>query len=174
VADKSNEDRLNPPIDTSGFPRGAPDLDYESDDEREALLKLEDDALAYVESFRGSPPVGDIVLAFGLAPIIALFLVRFTTAIISGECEGETEMWVVVGDLPSMCFEPDMRTPADALRLYCAIAQDWADRVLAGEDLSESYPIPVEPTREHAKMLLSRISTLRRDFIPLAELPPAR
>jgi hypothetical protein len=158
---------LNPPIDTSGFPRGAPELDYESDDEREGLLKLEDAALAYVEGFRWAPPIGDIVLAFGVAPIIALFLVRFTTGITSGEGQGDTECWVVVGDLPYICFESDMRTPADALRLYCAIAQDWADRVLSGESLAEAYPIPVEPTREHAEMLLSRIHTVRNECIPL-------
>lgn len=74
----------------------------------------------------------------------------------------------VVGDLPSICFETDVRTPADALRLYCAIAQDWADNVLAGYDLSESYPIAVEPTRDHAEMLLSRVEFIREKLIPLA------
>lgn len=81
----------------------------------------------------------------------------------------DAERWVVVGDLPSMHFETDdSPTPAIALRLYCAIAQDWADNVLAGCDLSGSYPIPVAPTKEHADMLLSRIETLRKGFIPLA------
>jgi hypothetical protein len=71
--------------------------------------------------------------------------------------------------LPSMHFETDdYPAPAIALRLYCAIAQDWADNVLAGRDLSESYPIPVAPTKEHAEMLLSRGEAIRNDFIPLA------
>jgi hypothetical protein len=75
----------------------------------------------------------------------------------------------VVGDLPSMHFETDdARTPASALDLYCAIAQDWAENVLTGRDLSESYPIPVAPTAEHAEMLKSRIATIRQDFLPLA------
>jgi len=81
----------------------------------------------------------------------------------------DAERWVVVGDLPSMHFETDdYLTPAIALRLYCAIAQDWADAVLTGRDLSESYPIPVAPTKEYAEMLLSRVDTIRKDFIPLA------
>lgn len=68
-----------------------------------------------------------------------------------------------------MHFETDdAPTPSDALRLYCAIAQDWADNVLAGRDLSESYPIEVEPTAEHAQMLLSRIEFIRREMVPLA------
>jgi hypothetical protein len=105
------------------------------------------------------------VLAFGVAPIIGLFLMRFEP----GGDPRDAERWVVVGDLPSMHFETDdARTPAVALQLYCAIAQDWADNVLAGRDLSDSYPIPVAPTREHAEMLKSRIKLIRKSFIPLA------
>ena len=74
-----------------------------------------------------------------------------------------------MGDLPSMHFETDdAPTPAIALRLYCAIAQVWADNVLAGRDLSDSYPIAVAPTREHAKMLLSRVKFIRKKCVPLA------
>lgn len=77
---------------------------------------------------------------------------------------------MVVGDLPSIYFETeDIETRAEALRVYCNIAEDWADRVIAGEDLSESYPIPVEATQEHANMLKSGIETVRREFIPLVE-----
>jgi hypothetical protein len=105
------------------------------------------------------------VLAFGLAPIIGLYLMRFGP----GGRPEDAERWVVVGDLPSMHFETDdAPTPASALDLYCAIAQDWVDNVLAGRDLSESYPIPVAPTKDHAEMLKSRIATIREDFIPLA------
>ena len=159
---------MNPPIDSSSFPTGAPEIDYESDEEREALALLEDEALALVEGLRWAPPVGELVLAFGVAPIAALYLVRFTTGIAPGEAGGDNEAWVVVGDLPGICFETDVRTPAEALQLYCAIAQDWADNVLANRDLSESYPIPVAPTREHAAMLLGRIEFIRNKLIPMA------
>jgi hypothetical protein len=54
------------------------------------------------------------------------------------------------------------------LRLYCAIAQDWAETVLAGRDLSQCYPIPVEPSRELAESLLGRVAFLREEFVPLA------
>ncbi len=55
-----------------------------------------------------------------------------------------------------------------ALDLYCAIAQDWADSVMEGGDLSGSYPIEAEPTKEHAAMLLSRVDFIRSELIPLA------
>ena len=104
-------------------------------------------------------------MAFGVGPILGLYLMRFAPG---GKPE-DRERWVVVGDLPSMHFETDdTPTPALALKLYCAIAQDWADNVLAGRDLSDSYPIPAAPTREHAEMLLGRIEFIRKKLIPLA------
>jgi hypothetical protein len=55
-----------------------------------------------------------------------------------------------------------------ALQLYCAIAQDWSDNVLAGRDLSESYPIEVAPTAKHADLLKRRIKFIRETLIPMA------
>jgi len=151
-------------VDTSSFPTGQ-SLDYESEEEVEQLVALRDEAWRYLDTYRWNPPIEDLVLAFGIAPIIALFLVRRAP----GGRPDDAERWVVVGNLPSMHFETDdTPTPALALQLYCAIAQDWADNVLAGRDLSDSYPIPVAPTREHAEMLLGRIDFIRTKLIPLA------
>jgi hypothetical protein len=159
---------MTPPLDTSEFPVG-PNLDYEDPEEVEGLAALAAEARTYVQSFRWARPIADVVLAFGLQPIIGLFLVQFTEGI-PGEGQGDTEVWTVVGDLPSMYFETeDARTPARALELYCAVAQDWADNVLSGTSLADSYPIPVAPTREHAEMLLSRIEWLRLRMVPEAK-----
>ena len=151
-------------IDTSAFPAGD-NIDYESGEEVRLLKALTDEAWSFARSYRWTPPIADLVLAFGLAPIIGLYLMRFEPG---GKPE-DAERWVVVGDLPSMHFETDdTPTPALALQLYCAIAQDWADTVLEGRDLSQSYPIPIAPTREHAEMLKGRIDYIRTKLIPLA------
>jgi hypothetical protein len=151
-------------IDTSTFPTGD-NIDYESDEEVRLLKALTDEALSFATGYRWTPPIADLVLAFGVAPIIGLYLMRFE---LGGKPE-DAERWVVVGDLPSMHFETDdTPTPALALQLYCAIAQDWADAVLEGRDLSGSYPIPVAPTREHAEMLKGRIDYIRTKLIPFA------
>lgn len=155
---------MPPTIDTSTFPVGR-NLDYESEGERAELEVLKAEAWRFVTSWRWDPPIAELVLAFGLAPVIGLYLMRFAPG---GRLE-DAERWVVVGNLPSMHFETDdTPTPALALRLYCAIAQDWVDNVLAGRDLSDSYPIPVAPTREHAEGLLGRVDFIRRRLIPLA------
>lgn len=151
-------------VDTSGWPVGR-DIDYESEEEVEAIQALRFAAQAYVDSCRWAMPIEDLMLAFGVGPILGLYLLRFA---LGGKPE-DRERWVVVGDLPSMNFETDdTPTPALALQLYCAIAQDWADNVLEGRDLSDSYPIEVAPTPEHAEMLLGRIDFIRTKLIPLA------
>jgi len=149
---------------TSAFPVGEP-LDDEDEDERAELKTLEDEAWAYLETYSWNRPMAELVLTFGFAPILALFLLRREP----GTRPEDRERWVVTGDLPSMRFETDdAPTAAIALQLYCAIAQDWADSILQGRDLSECYPIPVAPTREHAEMLSGRIESIRKELIPRA------
>jgi hypothetical protein len=158
-------------VDTSTFQLGLPsDLDpHEELEEAAQLEALWEDARAYVKSRTWAPFVAEILLAYGLGPIVGLFFVRFSAPPPS-EIPDERERWVVVGDGPYMNFETeDAPTPDLALRLYCAICQDWADNVLAGADLSDSYPIPVEPTQEHAEMLLSRVKFIRTEIVPIAE-----
>lgn len=141
------------------------DIDYTSPEEVEGLEALGARAWAFVDR-DAHAPISEVVLAFGVAPILGLFLVRFDRP----RRPEDTERWAVVGDLPPMHFETDdTPTPALALQLYCAIAQDWADNVLAGRDLSESYPIEVAPTAEHANMLLGRVDFIRTEFVPLAQ-----
>ena len=151
-------------IDTSRFPVGS-GIDYESAEEVEGLKALAAEARHVVERVDWTRPIIDLVFAFGVAPILGLYLMRFQP----GGPPEDAERWLVVGDLPPMNFETDdTPTPDLALRLYCAIAQDLADNVLAGRDLSDSYPIEVEPTREYAEMLLSRVDFIRRELVPLA------
>lgn len=151
-------------IDRTGWPVGQ-GIDYESREEAEAVRALTTQAQAFVRLGNWSMPIEDLFLAFAVGPLLGLFLLRF----VAGGKPEDRERWVVVGDLPSMHFETDeYNTPALALRLYCAIAQDWADNVMAGLDLSESYPVDVAPTHEHAEMLLNRIDFIRKELVPLA------
>jgi hypothetical protein len=151
-------------INTSRFPVGR-DIDYDSQDEAEAIRALSAQAHAFANSYRWTPPIEQLTLPFGVGPILGLYLMRFAPG---GKPE-DRERWVVVGDLPSMHSETDdTPEPWLALALYAAIAQDWADNVLAGRDLSDSYPIDVAPTAEHAQMLLDRIAFIRNELIPLA------
>jgi hypothetical protein len=160
-----------PPIDTSGWPTGPPHISYDEFDAQELaeMAELRERALDYVMSFRSAVPIAELVLGFGLPLILAVFLVRFARPIERGEMEGEAEMWVLVGDGPSMAFETETaRTPAEAMNLYCVLAEDWAAYVWDGDDPSECYPIPVARTREHARSLMGRVEFIRKELIPIA------
>jgi hypothetical protein len=148
-------------VDTSRFPVGI-DISYDEPEDILDMAELKDRAWRFMGGWNWTPPIDDIVLAFGLGTIVGLFLVKFAP----GGRPEDAERWVVVGDLPEMHFEADeYPTPEQGLRLYCAIAQDWADSVLEGRDLSECYPIPVAPTRGHAEMLLDRVAFIRTELI---------
>jgi hypothetical protein len=154
-------------VDTSRFPVGR-DIDYESKAELERLALLRHEAEQFLRGFRWTPPIAELTLAFGVAPIAALFLARFERGI-PGEGNGDTEVWVMVGNLPPAYFVVDeCPQPAAALEVYCELMEDWADNVIAGADLSASYPVTVEPTIEHAHMLKGRIEFIREKLIPLA------
>jgi hypothetical protein len=157
---------MTSPVDTSAFEL---DLTSGGDPEEGPLLaEYAQRARAHMESRPWAPPIRDLLLGYGVGGILGLFLVRFTDEL-HGELEGETEMWIVVGDLPTIPFDTEMTpTPALALKMYCAICQDWADQVLAGGDLSDSFPIPVAATREHAEVLLGRIEFIRDKLMPIA------
>ncbi len=158
---------MTTPIDTSTFQLGVAPGEDEGE-EAPLLDALAAEARAYVEAHASAPPIKDILLAYGVGGVIGLFLARFTRPL-TGELLGETELWVVVGDLPSVCFETESApTPSLALKLYCAICQDWAEAVLDDRDLSECYPIRAAPTREHAEMLLGRIGFMKEKLIPAA------
>ena len=100
-------------VDIFSFPTGE-NLDYESEDELRELDVLRAEAWRYLHTYSWRPPIADLVLAFGVAPVLALFLARREP----GARPEDAERWVVVGDLPSMHFETDdTPTPALALRL---------------------------------------------------------
>ena len=161
------------PINTSAFQLGVPP-DEDVEEETPLLKDLADRAEAYVASLPWAPPIAELLLAAGVGKILGLFLVRFAEPTLNS---GDTEKWVVVGDIPSVCFETeDVLTTAVALELYCAICQDWADSVLEGRDISECYPIHEDaaPTVDNATLLNDRVAFIRKELIPLADQPDRR
>jgi hypothetical protein len=155
-----------PLVDTTDFQLVADPGEDEAEDKL-LLVKMEDTARWFL-TLTTFPARRDLLLAYALPGVIALYLAQFISPIISGECEGDMERWVVVGDLPPIHFETQgAETPEQALRLYCAIAREWADDVMAGRSLTESYPIAAVPTRELAEMLLSRIAFIEDEIVPV-------
>lgn len=160
---------MNSPIDTASFQlAGLPDPVEDAQ-----LAQLEQEARDYIGTRPWSKPIREMLLAFGVGRILALFLVRFDEPI-KWEGEEDAELWVVVGDLPPAYFTTDdSPNPAEALETYCVFMEDWADRILDGEDLGGAYPIAAAPTKEHALMLKSRLEFIRQELIPTIQIWPS-
>jgi hypothetical protein len=134
--------------------------------ETELLRRMLDAAEHYVRSHKWCPPIVERYLGYGVGGIVGVFLFRFARPI--GDA-GDRELWVVEGDLPSAYLvTDDAPTPKAALERYCELMENWAQGVLRGDGVSGRYPVPVEPTREHADMLMKRVVFIRENIIPNA------
>ena len=116
-----------PLIDASKF-QVAPKLQGDDDNDTRLLRKLAVEADAFIRSRPWAPPLENLYLGFGVGGVIGLFLARFTHGI-AGEGNGDREVWLVVGDMPTIYFETkDSPTLADALETYCLVASLFALR----------------------------------------------
>jgi hypothetical protein len=122
----------------------------------------------YIRGFDWCPPVRDWWFADGLAGVVAVFLVRFRTPILSVD----DLLWVIVGDLPSAYLVVDDADTADrALELYCELVGGWAGAVIAGGDLRDVFPVAAEASAATAQELMARIGILRDMVIPRLRPP---
>jgi hypothetical protein len=139
------------------------------DEEAPMFASMEAEARSALAGMWRMPPIRDVLLAYGVGEVFALFLVRFQQPILGGECDGDLETWVGVGDCPTIVFDTsETPNPVRAIELYCAIVEDWATAILTGRSLQDSYPIATEPTEEHAQMLMQRVDFIREKLIPQA------
>jgi len=76
-------------------------------------------------------------------------------------------LWVVVGDLPSAYLVTD-RSPdaASAVESYIVEMRDWVDAARNGLSVKDLIPVNVEPTKEYAELLESRLDFLEQRILP--------
>jgi hypothetical protein len=125
------------------------------------------EARKFLLSFKWCPPIKAIFLGYGIGKVVAVFLVQFREFI-----KGKDEfLWVIVGDLPSIYLVTDNApTAAEALAVYCDLADEWADAVLVRKNFAQAFPIRAQPTVENAASLKQRVAYLKERIIPLAKV----
>lgn len=137
----------------------------DSEEDAMALKSMAQAARIYVESFDWACPIKDIHLTFGIGEVIAVFIVKFTSPLASGD----TSIWVIIGDIPSAYMvADDIQTPQMAMEVYCDLMEDWANAVLDGSSLADIFPVRAEHCKENARSLLTRVGFLRKEVIPNA------
>ncbi|MES2446893.1 MAG: DUF4826 family protein [Bacteroidota bacterium] len=74
-------------------------------------------------------------------------------------------VWIAVGDLPTAYIDVESaKNTKDVLECYVFIMSDWAENLLAGNSLEESYPVEAPPTKKYGEMLKGRLDIIK-DFI---------
>jgi hypothetical protein len=131
-----------------------------------ALKKMAVEARSYISSFRWCPLIKELFLGQGTGGVVAVFLAQFSERI-----GGRDEfLWIIVGDLPSAYLVVDLiQTPAQALRAYCDLMEEWVNAVLQHKPLDGVFPVKAAATVENAEALQKRLEFLREDIVPLFE-----
>lgn len=146
-----------PHVDTSSF-QVVPFISGDDAEDTELLKNMTEEAIRYIGSFEWSNEVKTAYLAYGIGGVVALFLVVFVEPV----GDRDTELWVVVGDVPYAYFVTDAaRAPAEALNVYCDLMEDWAATVLQNGELSDVFPVEADASIENAFNLQRRIEFLR-------------
>ena len=129
-------------------------------DDKTQLLDAADmavSALHYLESFKWFPGASAITWGTGVPGCFAVFHVRLVRAV-----KQDTELWVVVGDVPSSYLViNDGDDAIDALRIYCDLMEDWCEAVSEGRNLDEVFPVNAEPSPDNVALLRGRMAFIR-------------
>jgi len=120
-------------------------------------LVLEDEARAYLVGTGHWHRVERLEWGLGVDGVVGVFLAEAEPA----APDVDREVWVVVGDLPPLYLvTDDLETPADALAAYIAHRRAWVEAVRANHSVAHLAPVDVEPTREWAAALATRLDRL--------------
>jgi len=137
----------------------------EDQEETEQLRAILKEAKEYLLSHKWCRSIRKEYFGLGVGDVVGVFLFE-----IDGAPGTRDALWVVAGDLPSAYLVTDAAPNATAaLGIYCSMMDDWLKAVRQKGDLSEAFPVPVEPTEENAAALEGRINFLRDEIIPAFE-----
>lgn len=81
----------------------------------------------------------------------------------------DRHVWIILGDIPTVYLDASVKTGKEVLETYCELMSEWADNVLQGRSLEESYPVEAEPTEENAELLKKRVAFIKKELLMEAE-----
>jgi hypothetical protein len=118
---------------------------------------LEDEARAYLLRTGYWRSVERLECGLAVEGVFGVFLAEAEPA----APDVDREVWVAVGDLPPLYLvTDDLETPEEALTAYIDHRRAWVDAVRANHSVADLAPVNVEPTREWAAALATRLRLL--------------
>jgi hypothetical protein len=120
-------------------------------------LVLEDEARAYLLRTGYWLSVERLECGLEIEGVFGVFLAEAEPA----SPDVDREVWVVVGDLPPLYLvTDDIETPEEALTAYIDHRRAWVAAVRANHSVAHLAPVNVEPSREWADALATRLRLL--------------
>jgi len=128
------------------------------------VLDLANEAREYLSSFKWCKEITNGWLAAEFGYMLCVFYFEIVP---SEGSKADNFVWIIVGDIPPAYIDvvsaPNVK---DAIISYCEIMEDWIDVVNKGNSVEECFPISVDPTKEHADMLKTRITLIKNELLP--------
>ncbi len=134
--------------------------DFENPDE---VLSLSVDAKEYLMSFTWCQAIvnGWVVHEWGFMLGIFYFEIKPLE-----NSAADNFVWIIVGDVPPAYIDIESaKNKFEALSLYIFLMEEWCNNIIAGKSVDDCFPVNVEPSKKHAKMLISRLEIIKSDFL---------
>jgi len=136
----------------------------DSDHDTLLLQHMAGDAKGFLTGFQWYKAVENMYFGAGVGGVVAVFYCQ----IVPAGPEVDSNLWVVVGDLPPAYLVTDRaRTPGQALRIYIAEMREWVAAAGSGRSVDDLIPVSVAPTPESVEVLSGRLAFLEGEILPL-------
>lgn len=124
--------------------------------------QIYNEAKDYLKNFKWCNKIYNGYLYFNMGSTLCIFLFNIE----NNQSSEDNEIWVVIGDIPTMYLDTVGATSIkEVLSNYIDLASDWIFNVLNNKTLEDSYPFNTEPTKENALLLQSRINFMKNNIL---------
>ena len=144
------------------YPINLKDLDKKLEFYDEVIAAYEK-ATEYIGSFYWCEEIKRSSLYTNLGRVLCIFLFD----IVNASSKEDNLLWLIVGDIPSMYLDVHgAKNTVQVLEDYAALAEDWINKIKAGETVDGCYPFKAEPALEMAELLELRVNQIKNNLIP--------
>ncbi|HEY0030786.1 MAG TPA: hypothetical protein VGC65_08515 [Bacteroidia bacterium] len=128
------------------------------------IIALSKEAETYLSSFEWCNEIIDGWLVKDWGFMLCIFYFKIAPSENSG---ADNSVWIIVGDIPPAYIDiKSGPNEYEALSSYIFLMEDWINHVNQNKSVKDCYPINVEPSKDYANMLSSRIKIIKEDFLP--------
>ena len=128
------------------------------------VIKMNAAAEAYINGFKWCKQINEAHLYYNLGATLCVFLFKIDN--IQSKDEADNNLWIIVGDLPSMYLDTyNVKSLKEVLENYADLAGEWADKIIAKQSLKNCFPFDEKPSLKLAKLLKSRVEFINSNLL---------